>query len=91
MAISRNARRKLKRQREAAKLERLAKAELARRQDEVRDIVRRNLSGPKPSNVGNIRSCMSDLASQSHRGYVCRAGGQMPKQRAMALKAQGKW
>lgn len=91
MAISRNARRKLARERKAAKLARLAKAEIGRRQQEVKDIVSSNLASPKPDNRGNIRSCLSDIQSQSHRGYVCRAGGQMEARRASALKAQGKW
>lgn len=39
----------------------------------------------------SIPSCLANAASQSHRGYVCRAGGSMERRRALALKLQGKY
>jgi hypothetical protein len=39
----------------------------------------------------SIPSCLANAASQSHRGYVCRAGGSMERKRALALKLQGKY
>lgn len=36
--------------------------------------------------LGNgLHSCLAGMSGQSHRGYICRAGGQMNRGRAMAL------
>lgn len=99
MATSRNARRKAAKARLLAKQTRLAKAELGRQADERRAIVARNLANPRPKSergdgvtgIGYPASCMANMASLSHRGYICRAAGGMPRRQALALKAKGSW
>lgn len=54
-------------------------------------IVKRNLANPPERNYYPTVSCIGDMKAQSHRAYVCRAGGGMDRRRALALKAQGKW
>lgn len=54
-------------------------------------IVKRNLSTQPERNFYPAVSCIGNMAGQSHRAYICRASGGMGRQRAMALKAQGKW
>ncbi len=85
---SRNERRKRSK---AANAERTANIVAANAAYERALIVKRNLSSPIERNYYPPKSCLADMASQSHRGYVCRAGGAMDRRRALALKAQGKW
>lgn len=90
MALSRNARRGIAKQRQIEKSERIAKASVAARLDEVRRIVDANQRAPQERNY--YPSCnIGRFAGMSHRGYVCRASGGMGRQRALALKAQGKY
>lgn len=88
--MTRNERRKSAKQRLELKSARIAKAELARLNNGNRAIVKANLASPIVVET-HIRSCLANLADQSHRGYVCRAGGGMDRRRAMALKARGSW
>lgn len=88
--MTRHQRRKLAVKRNAEKLERLATAAIA---DRNAKIVAANLSSPvRPERsergLGN-RSVY--MGADSHRGYVCKAGGSMPRGRAMALKAKGSY
>ncbi len=87
MAMSRHQRRKAAKERNTLKSEGIAKASLAY---DKAEIVRRNMGSPMERNY-YPQSSMSDMAGQSHRGYICRASGGMGRQRALALKAQGKW
>lgn len=91
MGLTRNQRRKVARERLLAKSERIAKAELARQADERRALVQANKMAPKPERNAYPASCLANMQGSSHRAYICRAGGQMPHGRALALKAQGKW
>lgn len=90
MATSRNVRRKAAQARLLAKQERIARAEIGRRLSEVRETVRTNLSSSIERNY-YPQSSMSGMAGLSHRGYVCRASGGMPRRQALALKAKGSW
>jgi hypothetical protein len=88
--MTRHQRRKLAAARNADKLARLACAAIAERNAAI---VNANLSSPvrperSPKGMGN-RSVYA--GSDSHRGYVCKAGGAMPRNRAMALKAKGSY
>lgn len=89
--MTRNERRKAAKARLNAKLERIAKAELGRQADERRAIVKRNLASPIERNYYPARSCIAEMQGASHRAYICRASGGMPRQRALALKAKGSW
>lgn len=88
--MTRNQRRKAARERLLRKQERIARAELGRQQDERRAIVQRNLSEPRKREYGNIRSCLGGIEGQSHRGYVCRATGAMPRATAIAVTAKAR-
>lgn len=88
--MTRHQRRKLAAVRSAEKTERLASAALAHRNAAI---VSANMSNPvrperSAKGMGN-RSVYT--GADSHRGYVCKAGGSMERRRAMALKSQGKW
>ena len=87
---TRNQRRKAKKARDRAKQKRLNGVMLGKQKDYVQEIVRRNLSSPPQREAGNIRSCLSNLGTQSHRGYVCRASGSMNRQRALALQSKNR-
>lgn len=80
--------------RKAAKAKNLARTEAiiaANAAYERALIVKRNLANPPERNYYPAVSCIGDMKAQSHRAYVCRAGGGMDRRRALALKAQGKW
>lgn len=87
MAKSRNERRKAAQARLLAKSERIAKAELARREDEKFHKVRDNLSKPKERNF-YPQSNMSKFAGASHRGYVTQATGSMSKRSTLAVMSK---
>jgi len=84
MAMTRNERRKAAKSRLAAKQERFLGRVEAQRLETNRAIVKSNLNSPKPER-STLHSCLSSMAEQSHRAYICRAGGQMVRSRAMAL------
>lgn len=102
MALSRSARRAIAKKRALEKSYRIAKAAKAYDLAKVREIV----SQPKRHRVeqfidatgaisggygyGKSKSCLTDMASQSHRGYVCRASGSMSKRTTDALRNAGK-
>lgn len=90
MAMTRNERRMTAKLRLEAKLHRLAKAELGRQRDEREAIVKGNTYSHEPRNL-YPQSCLANIKGMSHRGYVCRAGGGMPRRSALALKAKGSW
>lgn len=72
MALTRNMRRKLARQRALAKAVRVTNANETRERDERQAIVNRNLNSPRQRNYyASVRSCLDGLAGTSHRGYVC--------------------
>ena len=73
MALTRNMRRKMARERQLAKAIRVSNAIETRERDERQAIVNRNLSSPRPRNIGwsKVRSCLDGIAGNSHRGYVC--------------------
>lgn len=73
MALTRNMRRKLARQRQLAKAIRVANAIETRERDARNAIVAANLNSPRPRNIGwsKVRSCLDGIAGSSHRGYVC--------------------
>ena len=75
MAISRNQRRKFARQKQLARAANVQKALEIKGALERNAIVKANLSTPLPSKFvdgrGLYRSCMANLAGESHRGYVC--------------------
>lgn len=85
---TRNERRKRAKARNLERSERIAKAARAY---EVAKIVRDNLSRPVERSYYPTVSCIGNMEGQSHRAYVCKAGGGMDRRRALALKAQGKW
>lgn len=85
---SRHARRKAAKAANRERTERIAKAA---RSHQIAAIVKANLSAPIERNFYPTVSCIGNMAGQSHRAYVCRAGGGMERRRALALKAQGKW
>jgi hypothetical protein len=85
---SRNERRKRAKAANAERSERIANAAKAY---ERALIVKRNLSNPPERNFYPPVSCIGNMKAQSHRAYICRAGGGMERKRALALKAQGKW
>ena len=100
MALSRTKRRKVAKERALAKACRIAKAAKAYELDKVREIVskpKRRREGWTIDETGCLiggygyygNSCLSDIASQSHRGYVCRASGSMSNRATLALKARG--
>lgn len=82
--MTRNERRKAAKSRLAAKQERFLGRVEAQRLENVREIVKSNLNSPKPER-SHLHSCLAGMQGQSHRPYICRAGGQMVRQRAMAL------
>lgn len=101
MAKSRNERRKAAQARLLAKSERIAKAELARREDVKFQVVRENLSKPKERKPlyivkGEVaggdgfypQSNMSKFAGSSHRGYVTQATGSMSKRSTLAVMSK---
>lgn len=90
MAMSRNERRMTAKLRLEAKLHRIAKAELGRQRDERQEVVRAN-TYVKAERNPYPPSCLSNLAGQSHRVFICRATGGMSRRGAMALKAKGSW
>ena len=102
MALSRTQRRKVAKERALAKAYRIAKAAKAYELDKVRSIVskpKRHREGWTIDETGCLiggygyygNSCLTDIASQSHRGYVCRASGSMSKRGASALKAKDRY
>lgn len=87
--MTRHQRRKAVAKRNADKLERLATAAIAERNAKI---VSANLSSPvRPERSGTLGNRSVYQGSDSHRGYVCKAGGSMPRSRAMALKAKGSY
>lgn len=82
--MTRNERRKATKLRLAAKQERFLGRVSAQRLENVREIVKSNLASPIVRDFP-IKSCLQGMSGMSHRGYVCRAGGQMVRSRAMAL------
>lgn len=89
--MTRNERRKAAKARLKAKQERFEARIEAQRLENVRTIVQRNLRSPIERNFYPKTSCIADMAGNSHRAYICRASGGMPRQRALALKAKGSW
>ena len=85
---TRNERRKRAKAANAARTERIAKAALAYERDLI---VKRNLANPPERSYYPKVSCIGNMEGQSHRVYLCRAGGAMERRRALALKLQGKW
>lgn len=97
--MTRNERRKAAKKRLEAKQERFLGRVEAQRLENVREIVKSNLNSPiERSGLSldktgalsggygyGLRSCLSGMKEQSHRPYICRAGGQMNRSRAMAL------
>ena len=81
--------------RKAAKLrasEKLASLVVAAIADRNAKIVAANLANPvRPERSGKLGNRSVYTGVDSHRGYVCRAGGQMGRQRALALKAKGSY
>lgn len=72
MALTRNQRRKLARQRQMAKAVRITNANETRERDARNAIVAANLNSPRQRNYyASVRSCLDGIAGQSHRGYVC--------------------
>lgn len=93
MAMSRNARRKAAQARLLAKSERIAKASLAWERDQRDNVMKDNLSRPKPSHVEQrannaLRSNFGGFAGQSHRGYVSAASGSMSKRSTLAVMSK---
>lgn len=88
--MTRNQRRKAARERLQAKQERFLARVAAARLEDVRNVVIENMGKPVERNF-YPQSSMSEMQGQSHRGYICRASGGMPRGRAMALKASGKY
>jgi hypothetical protein len=72
MALTRNQRRKMARERQLAKAVRVANA-IETREREARQAIAANLNSPRPRNIGwsKVRSCLDGIAGSSHRGYVC--------------------
>lgn len=85
---SRNERRKRAKRANVERSERIANAAKAYERDLI---VKRNLSNPPERSYYPTVSCIGNMAGQSHRAYICRAGGAMERRRALALKLQGKW
>ncbi len=73
MALTRNQRRKMARQRTLAKAVRVANAIETTQREARQAIVAANLNSPRPRNIGwsKVRSCLDGIAGNSHRGYVC--------------------
>ena len=73
MALTRNQRRKMARERQLAKAVRVSNAIKTRERDARNAIVAANLNSPRPRNIGwsKVRSCLDGIAGNSHRGYVC--------------------
>ena len=73
MALTRNQRRKMARERQLAKAVRVSNANETRERDARNTIVAANLNSPRPRNIGwsKVRSCLDGIAGSSHRGYVC--------------------
>ena len=72
MALTRNMRRKLARQRALAKAVRIVNANETRERVARQAIVNANLNSPRQRNYyASVRSCLDGLAGTSHRGYVC--------------------
>lgn len=86
---SRNERRKRSK---AANLERTVRIAQAALAYDRALIVKRNLSQPtERSYYPTVSCCHPDaMKSQSHRAYICKAGGGMERRRVLALKSQGK-
>lgn len=70
MALSRNARRAVAKQRAEARFDRLVKRAKAHREAEKRAIVIRNTMN-RPSRNYYPQSCLAGIEGLSHRGYVC--------------------
>lgn len=73
MALTRNQRRKMARERQLAKAIRVSNAIETREREARQAIVNANLNSPRPRNTGwsKVRSCLDGIAGNSHRGYVC--------------------
>jgi hypothetical protein len=89
MALSRNERRKAAKERFNRKVLNQTKAKVARARQAVKDTVHLNMSDHVERNF-YPQSSSSVMAGQSHRGYVCRAGGSISKQGALALSTRVK-
>jgi hypothetical protein len=66
--------------------------------DGIKAIVKANLAKPITQEErlaqrawAGIGGTLSKLQSSSHRGYVCRASGNMGRRSALALKAKGSY
>jgi hypothetical protein len=82
--MTRNERRKAQRERATAKQERLVTRLACMNADKNRKIVRDNLSRPAVREH-SIRSCLANLAGQSHRAYVCRVISSGPSESVAGL------
>lgn len=89
MSMTRNERRKAAKARFEAKWVRQSKAKLARGRQAMKDVIHANLQ-TKPERNFYPESSMSVMAGQSHRGYVCRASGNISKQGALSLSMRVK-
>lgn len=93
MAKSRNERRKAAQARLTAKSERIAKASLAWERDQRDNVVKHNLSTPKPTSVERkansaLSSNFGGFEGQAHRGYVTQASGSMNKRSTIAVMSK---